>query len=1048
MYLLGVLWIDHDWLIKEGFKPDLKCIDKKKFPEKLAELANSIMSCKIPEESEDDDEQNMLRDFVLEVQQHRHTGTCKKKKTICRFDFPKLVSEKTLLAIPLDEKYPGLSEETKKEKLEKFKNILSKAKEVLSDEKLDSNMTFEQFYQKIECSKKEYEEAISTTVQGNVIILERKVKEVWTNTYNPNWLKCWNGNMDIQLAHDPYAVLTYITTYVGKDETGMTKLLKDVLRETKHLAREEQLKELKKTWLTHRQIGASEAVYRLIQGLHLTESNIACVFVATGFPENRSLFFKKVSDEDPNSKHSKDDEMDVDAVLEEFADYYSDHEDELDDNNEEEEETHLDNIKLADRPGTYKQAVTVHERYAVRPKRLKHMCLAQFATLYTKTSRVKKDTVFDDDRCSESTSEHIIFKDKGILNARCLPRYLDLRKHKLGYMRIRNHPAILRMHSSKKKEGVEECYAELLLYFPWKDEDKDLKREECNTTYIANKSEIETNKKGIFPNDDVVEMLENLENCDFNAARPTHIYDMLDSQMIQEDEDDQAEGITDDPEFAARDPDVFKVPENPHDVIAQKYKVLTLPDDPNDLLEMTRKLVPEQLQALSKIIGYCKDVKRNFKDINHEVKPLRLIIHGGSGCGKSTVLKCASLHAEKLLRKAGGSINKPRVLICAHTGMAAKLVNGTTLSKTFGLPFTNLHVGLDNKKLAEAREWLSELQLIIIDELSLISADQLYKLHMRLCEIFQSEDKFANIGMVLVGDILQLKPIRGRYIFQEPKNDHFAPFYEVDSLWHSFEVIDLKENHRQGEALHFSRVLNKMRFGIVDEEVVSLLKTRLLDKPKSKLSRRKRKKPENKVAKEEDLVVTHVNYTNDEVNSHNNNMLNFLTSDLVEINLIKPPKFKPYVTDWGTIGDTNFMAILTIKIGSRVMLIFNIDTIDGLVNGELGHVIGIEKKDDYVQFIIVKFDDKNCGARHRKKFPGLSAKYAAQNGTPIGRHEFDYVYGKKEFKHAVKKKIKQFPLRLSWAITCHKMQGQTIKTGSKLVVHWHTKLQDGMAYVM
>ena len=148
------------------------------------------------------------------------------------------------------------------------------------------------------------------------------------------------------------------------------------------------------------------------------------------------------------------------------------------------------------------------------------------------------------------------------------------------------------------------------------------------------------------------------------------------------------------------------------------------------------------------------------------------------------------------------------------------------------------------------------------------------------------------------------------------------------------------------------------------------------------------------------------------------------------------------------IGDTNFMAILTIKIGSRVMLIFNIDTIDGLVNGELGHVIGIEKKDDYVQFIIVKFDDENCGARHRKKFPGLSAKYAAQNGTPIGRHEFDYVYGKKEFKHAAKKKIKQFPLRLSWAITCHKMQGQTIKTGSKLVVHWHTKLQDGMAYVM
>ena len=141
---------------------------------------------------------------------------------------------------------------------------------------------------------------------------------------------------------------------MGKDETGMTKFLKDALGKTKHLSREEQLKALKVTWLTHRQIGASETVYRLIPGFHLTESNVGCVFVATGYPENRSLFFKKVSDKNP--KNAKDDEnidMDIDMVLEQFVDYYSDHEDELDDDNNEEDETHLENIKLADRPGTY-----------------------------------------------------------------------------------------------------------------------------------------------------------------------------------------------------------------------------------------------------------------------------------------------------------------------------------------------------------------------------------------------------------------------------------------------------------------------------------------------------------------------------------------------------------------------------------------------------------------------------------------------------------------------------------------------------------------------
>ena len=146
----GVLWFDHAWLKKQfcnckdekhchhSYK-DLKC-KKEEDRENLAKLAHSIMSCKIPDESEDNDEQNMLRDFVLEVQQHRHTGTCIKKNTVCRFNFPKPVSEKTLLAIPIDERYPKLEETEKKKKLEKYKEILLKAKEVLSDKELDPNM--------------------------------------------------------------------------------------------------------------------------------------------------------------------------------------------------------------------------------------------------------------------------------------------------------------------------------------------------------------------------------------------------------------------------------------------------------------------------------------------------------------------------------------------------------------------------------------------------------------------------------------------------------------------------------------------------------------------------------------------------------------------------------------------------------------------------------------------------------------------------------------------------------------------------------------------
>ena len=75
--------------------------------------------------------------------------------------------------------------------------------------------------------------------------------------------------------------------------------------------------------------------------------------------------------------------------------------------------------------------------------------------------------------------------------------------------------------------------------------------------------------------------------------------------------------------------------------------------------------------------------------------------------------------------------------------------------------------------MAELRENLSELRLIIIDEMSLVSADMLYKLDAKLKEIFhrRKEIPFAGIGMMLVGDLLQIPPVKAGYIFGPPKND-------------------------------------------------------------------------------------------------------------------------------------------------------------------------------------------------------------------------------------------------------------------------------------
>ena len=81
--------------------------------------------------------------------------------------------------------------------------------------------------------------------------MKRKIKERNVNNYNKEWLKAWNANLDIQLAFDTYALITYIISYVGKDESGMTKHLTDCLKEYNGQPFEDQLNALKLKFLTH-----------------------------------------------------------------------------------------------------------------------------------------------------------------------------------------------------------------------------------------------------------------------------------------------------------------------------------------------------------------------------------------------------------------------------------------------------------------------------------------------------------------------------------------------------------------------------------------------------------------------------------------------------------------------------------------------------------------------------------------------------------------------------------------------------------------------------
>ena len=113
------------------------------------------------------------------------------------------------------------------------------------------------------------------------------------------------------------------------------------------------------------------------------------------------------------------------------------------------------------------------------------------------------------------------------------------------------------------------------------------------------------------------------------------------------------------------------------------------------------------------------------------------------------------------------------------------------------------------------------------------------------------------------------------------------------------------------------------------------------------------------------------------------------------------------------------------------MIIYNISIPDSLVNGQMGTVIGFEffkSSPEKVEAVIVNLDDSNAGLDQINNYKGMSWKWKDQNGIPIFRYKITaYKPSKSGDKEYLRYQIMQFPLRLSWAATCHKLQGENIK---------------------
>ncbi|XP_042265880.1 uncharacterized protein LOC121896203 [Thunnus maccoyii] len=266
--------------------------------EEVVEFIDKYVTCELPSQDE------TLLDIVTSVQQHskQHSKTCKKKNTVCRFNFPRPASARTFICRSKNDEECKKTCNCHKDETDKSSTcvnhgqktsnemkkdyaaeIMTKIKNALSNER-NSYDSVVHLFQSVGIDQVTFEAAYKCLARNTHIVLKRQVNEVWINQYSKPLLKCWQANLDLQFVVDAYACVVYIISYMSKAEREMGLLLGNAQKEASkdgNVSAKEALKNLGSVYLHNRDVCAQEAVYRLTN-MHLKECSRKVVFVPTG----------------------------------------------------------------------------------------------------------------------------------------------------------------------------------------------------------------------------------------------------------------------------------------------------------------------------------------------------------------------------------------------------------------------------------------------------------------------------------------------------------------------------------------------------------------------------------------------------------------------------------------------------------------------------------------------------------------------------------------------------------------------------------------------
>ncbi len=407
----------------------------------------------------------------------------------------------------------------------------------------------------------------------------------------------------------------------------------------------------------------------------------------------------------------------------------------------------------------------------------------------------------------------------------------------------------------------------------------------------------------------------------------------------------------------------------------------------------------DNMEAIDKNIKLAHDlVKFTSKSV---------FLTGKAGTGKTTFLRNLP------------NITRKRMAVVAPTGVAALNAGGVTIHSFFQLPFTPyIPEGADVSFVTKDEEGnavreqfrmsgnkiklLRSLDLLVIDEISMVRSDLLDAVDSVLRHYRRSSLPFGGVQLLMIGDLYQLTPVVKEEEWRIISRFYRSPYFFDSNALKKVDYLTVELTHifRQQDDVFIS-ILNQIRTNTLTSESLAVLNSRVSTNTDN-----------------DDEQNIHLTTHNNDANGINTSKLDALEGQEYTFEADIIDNFPPYMypTD----------ETLTLKVGAQVMFIKNDSSPAKLYyNGKIGKITEI---DDTKIMVLCKGDLSPIEVKEEK---WENIQYVVNNET-------------KEIEQNVIGEFIQYPLRLAWAITVHKSQGLTF---DRAIIDVHAAFAFGQVYV-